>query len=67
MGEKLVSMRIDLPEDVHRLLLEEQAKVKQTRKIGMFSLQSTAIMLLREVKRLRSKQDNFEGWNQLRL
>lgn len=40
----------DIPEDIHKLLQDEQAKEKKNRGINQYSLSSTIIKIIKEWK-----------------
>jgi hypothetical protein len=46
---------LNIPEDVYCILLQEQAKIKGAKKIGMFGMERTIYAIIREHKRCEEK------------
>lgn len=47
----------DIPEDVFKIILDEQAKEKQSRGIGQWSLEKTVYKLIKECAKCRKPVD----------
>lgn len=52
---KTLTLR-NIPGEVYKILLDEQAKEKQFRGNGMFSLESTVYKMIKECARCREKE-----------
>lgn len=49
MEERIKHIRLyDVPDDIYKMLLAEQSRIKLANNIGQFSLESTIYKLLRE-------------------
>lgn len=46
----------DVPDDVFKIILEEQAKEKQSKGIGQWSLEKTIYKMIKECARCREKE-----------
>lgn len=46
----------NIPEDVFKILLDEQSKEKQAKGIGMWSLEKTVYKMIKECARCREKE-----------
>lgn len=55
-----MQITIDLPVDVHTYLLSCQAQMKINNATGQYSLQRTAVAILREHKELKEKNVDLE-------
>lgn len=47
---------LNIPEDIFCILLQEQAKIKDVKKVGMFGIERTIYAIIREHRRCEERE-----------
>jgi hypothetical protein len=58
MTKRQLKLR-NIPEDIYCILLQEQAKIKAVKKIGMFGMERTLYAIIREHRRCEEIKNTF--------